>query len=635
MVSSTDIIACPHCGTANRAQAAFCVSCGFSLSGAAKRTCPNCGAAVVTGESFCSHCGKMLPVGNNGVTPVVEAGRARGGGTGQLPPNTTLRDRYLVLRRIAVGGMGAVYEATDLINGKRWAVKEMSESSLLPDEREQAISDFQREATILRTLDQPNLPKVADLFNIGGRYYMVMEFVAGRTLQAVIDQTAAPLEWRRVHAIADQLCDVLDYLHSQRPPIIYRDLKPGNIMLVTDSRGKETVKLIDFGIARFHQPGKTRDTTTFGTAGYAPPEQYGRDQTDARSDIYALGATLHHLLTHRDPGLNPFNFGPIRDVNPSVPLVGEQAILKAVSTDAAARWPDVASFKRGMQGQPETKAANKPTKQQRPPAASGPLTSERRKREDVAAAAERALVRPRLVLSSSELDFGVVRPAEAKARRSDVGLVQRHMKVSLVNSGGGALVGRVQPNKPWLQADLDTFDTARGGNVRSIDVALRPERLPLVRKRMPIANVYRPLVRLVRRGVDNHNVRPLLLAAVAFCALLVVAGVFGGWVALALILGLILLPQLLVAWYAAHVYLYVPVAGEQVASLNIISNGGERAIKVRAKSIPTRWQQVRGYALLTTALTLEAASAALLIWQQLGGWLLPDPSVVLRSWFGG
>jgi serine/threonine protein kinase len=548
--------------------------------------------------------------------------------------------------------MGAVYETTDLINGKRWAVKEMSESSLLPDEREQAVSDFQREATILRTLDHPNLPKVADLFNIAGRYYMVMEFVAGRTLQQVIDDSPNPLDWKRVQPIAMQLCDVLAYLHRQNPPIIYRDLKPGNIMLLRDDQGNERVKLIDFGIARFHQPGKTRDTTTFGTAGYAPPEQYGRDQTDARSDIYALGATLHHLLSHRDPGLNPFNFGPIRDVNPSVPPEVEKAILKATSTDAASRWPDAASFKAAMLGQAETKIQAKPTKEQRADSASrslpptnraadlasraadnpsrtrsGPLTSAQKRRADTVAAGERALVQPRLILSSNELDFGAVRPAEVKARRSDVGLIQR--RVSLVNAGSGTLLGKVRSNKPWLQPDLSTFDTTQGGSVRSINVGLRGDRLPLARKRQPIANVYRPLYRVLRRNTARRNLTLALLAV----ALLAVAFAFGGWPALGIIAGVMLLPQLLVLWYAAHVYLFIPTVGEQVATLSIVSNGGERAVKVRATAEPTRWQILSGHLLLGTALAFEAIIAALLIWQQLSGWLLPDIGVTLRSWF--
>ncbi len=618
------------------------------------RSCPHCSHPITSSEAYCENCGQSLGKSGNGVTPLADVSRARAGGTGQLPPNTTLRDRYLILRRLAVGGMGAVYEASDLINGKRWAVKEMSESSLLPDERDQAISDFQREATILRTLDHPNLPKVADLFNIGGRYYLVMEFVAGRTLQQVIDDAPNPLDWKRVQPIATQLCDVLAYLHGQQPPIIYRDLKPGNIMLVRDGKGNEQVKLIDFGIARFHQPGKTRDTTTFGTAGYAPPEQYGRDQTDARSDIYALGATLHHLLTRRDPGLNPFNFGPIRDVNPSVPAEVEKAILKATSTEAAARWPDANSFKAAMLGRAETKTQAKPTKEQRVEpvsrsatptprtatqvqanraaatpirASNGPLTSAQKRRDDTAAAEERALVQPRLILSSNELDFGAVRPADVKARRNDVGLIQR--RVSLVNAGSGSLLGKVRSNKAWLQPDLSTFDTTQGGNVRSINVSLRHDRLPLARKQQPIANVYRPLYRVASRNRARTNLMLALLVAAA----LALAYALGGWLPLAIIAGVALLPQMLALWYVAHVYVFVPTVGDQMATLSIVSNGGERQVKVRATAEPTRGQILRGHLLLGAALTLEGIIAALLIWQQFSGILLPDIGVALRSWF--
>ena len=193
-----------------------------------------------------------------------------------------------------------------------------------------AVAQFRREAQLLRRLRHPNLPPVSDEFAIGDRNYLVMEYVPGSTLQQMLDRGEGPFPESRVVAWANQLCDVLDYLHRQQPPIIFRDLKPANIMI--DREG--TVKLIDFGIARLFTPGKSRDTTTLGTPGYAAPEQYGKGQTDARSDLYALGATLPFLLTARDPADEPFKFPPARRLNPAVPAELEAVVARAVATNA-------------------------------------------------------------------------------------------------------------------------------------------------------------------------------------------------------------------------------------------------------------------------------------------------------------
>ena len=140
---------------------------------------------------------------------------------------------------------------------------------------------------------------------------------------------------------ADQICDVLSYLHSYNPPVIFRDLKPGNIMISPDEK---TTKLIDFGIARVFKAGATKDTSKLGTPGYAPPEQFGKNQTDARSDIYALGALLHQLLTLRDPGTQVFSFPPVRSINPKVSPRVDQTIQKAVANNPDQRWQSAKEF---------------------------------------------------------------------------------------------------------------------------------------------------------------------------------------------------------------------------------------------------------------------------------------------------
>jgi serine/threonine protein kinase len=267
--------------------------------------------------------------------------------SGNIPSGVVLKRRYKILRKIAQGGMGAVYESTDLTDplGHRWAVKEMSPASLPTNERSQAIADFRREAQMLHTVKHPNLPLVVETFEEMGKHFLVMEFIAGHTLLNIVDNTVGYLPEERVMVWARQLFDVLHYLHTQNPPIIYRDVKPANVMLMEST---ERIKLIDFGIARFHKQGKAQDTEAFGTAGYAPPEQYGKGQTDQRSDVYALAATLHHLVTKHDPSLNPFNWLPARRLNPGVSPALENALMVATSLDPAKRFQSIAEFGRAV-----------------------------------------------------------------------------------------------------------------------------------------------------------------------------------------------------------------------------------------------------------------------------------------------
>jgi serine/threonine-protein kinase len=232
------------------------------------------------------------------------------------------------MEKVAQGGMGAIYKARDRrLQGKVVAVKEMSESAVAQAERQQVLESFQREAELLARLEHPNLVRVTDRFQENAHHYMVMEFIEGQTLQKMLKERSEPFPEEQVLNWADQLCDVLSYLHSQKPKIIYRDIKPANVMVLA---GSDQVKLIDFGIARFHKLGKKRDTIEFGTDGYAPPEQYGKAQTDERSDVYALGAMLHQLLTLREPMTKPFHFPPARNLNPKISRRVDTAIAKAL-----------------------------------------------------------------------------------------------------------------------------------------------------------------------------------------------------------------------------------------------------------------------------------------------------------------
>jgi serine/threonine protein kinase len=259
-----------------------------------------------------------------------------------------MADRYVILERIAEGGMSTVYKVQDLrLEGRVAAMKEMSEAAIDPSEREEVLEFFQREAELLASLSHPNLVRVTDRFQENNRHYIVMEFVDGQTLETLLSKRQAPFPETQVLMWADQLCDALAYLHYQEPKIIYRDIKPANVMLLNDMK---TVKLIDFGIARFYKPGKRKDTTEFGTDGYAPPEQYGKGQTDERSDVYALGAMLHQLLTLRDPSTKLFNFPPVRELNPEISERVDIAIAKAVAMKKNNRYTTIGEMRVALMG---------------------------------------------------------------------------------------------------------------------------------------------------------------------------------------------------------------------------------------------------------------------------------------------
>ncbi len=270
-----------------------------------------------------------------------------------LISGTVLQSRYRIIRQIGGGGQALVYLAEDTNLGDLRAIKELThDPNASPQERQAAYDQFQREARVLARLNHPHLARVWDHFRVGDNAYLIMDYIEGQTLQDILDQTAGFLPEAAVQRWGGQLCDVLDYLHRQHPPIIFRDLKPSNVMLDRS----DTVKLIDFGIVRLFQPGKKTDTLRMGTMGYAPPEQYeGQGQTDARSDIYSLGATLHHLLTKRDPTQYPpfsFNTVPPRSLNPAVSPHVEAAITKSLAYDRVQRFQSALEMKRALAGAP-------------------------------------------------------------------------------------------------------------------------------------------------------------------------------------------------------------------------------------------------------------------------------------------
>lgn len=233
-----------------------------------------------------------------------------------LQPGTLLNQRFNILEIVGQGGMGTVYRAEHNHLHVVYAVKEIRGTGIEGTEKQQDLAACEHEAQFLVKLDHPHLPKVTDAFIQNDNFYLVMQFIEGVTLDTRLTAAnGAPLDVLQSVEWGLQIADVLAYLHTQEPPIIFRDLKPSNVMIQPDG----AIKLIDFGIARNFQPGASKDTSLLGSVGYSPPEQFGRGQTDQRSDVYAFGATLHHLVTGRDPALQPFKFAPANTLNRLVP----------------------------------------------------------------------------------------------------------------------------------------------------------------------------------------------------------------------------------------------------------------------------------------------------------------------------
>jgi len=257
-----------------------------------------------------------------------------------IAPHTLIGGRYRVVKALGGGGMKLVYLAEDLrLAARKCALAEMVDTFSSAEAQKQAISAFQREADMLAQLSNEHIPRVFDRFSEGNHHFLVMEYVDGTTLEEQIKQEGGKLPPARVIAVALQVLDTLEYLHRLQPPVIYRDLKPSNIMVT----GEGQAKLIDFGIARHFQP--LSNATMIGTQGYAPPEQY-RGQVETRSDIYALGATMHHAISGRDPAAEaPFSFPPLLKICPDVNARLAAVIDEALAYDVASRLPDAAEFK--------------------------------------------------------------------------------------------------------------------------------------------------------------------------------------------------------------------------------------------------------------------------------------------------
>lgn len=310
-MGSTADLFCNHCGAACPSHARFCPVCGQAISTQESEVLKNSAvppvapsasalararAAEHPPEAPCQLSPSTPPPVVNPAPPIASTPLI------QQPP---LKGQYRLLRKIGSGGYGIVYKATDKKFGNRLvAIKEMSQKGLSPQEIEEASEAFKHEAFLLAGLTHPGLPSIYDYFDEDDRWYLVMSFIEGETLEAYLNRAShRRLPAEKVLQIGNQLAAVLSYLHERRPPVVFRDLKPTNIMRTYDGQ----IYLIDFGIARHFKQGQLKDTMALGSPGYAAPEQYGRVQTTPQADVYSLGVTMHQMLSSLDPSQSPFN----------------------------------------------------------------------------------------------------------------------------------------------------------------------------------------------------------------------------------------------------------------------------------------------------------------------------------------
>ena len=331
---------CPFCKTENRDGVRFCSNCGKELNSAAAVA----NAATVIAPSAASGSSTtQTPGGSIGSRVLTPGARLQGG-------------RYVVKKVLGQGGMGAALLATDIrLDNKPIVIKELISDNTDPAQLQEDVRNFRREMTTLAHINHPLVPKVTDHFPEGSqgnvRYFMVQEYIEGENLEDRMDRTNQPMKEREVLNYASQVLDVLDYLEQQTPPVVHRDIKPANIIIgAKDKRAH----LVDFGIARDDvvRNAKHKQTSALGTPGYAPPEQY-QGNADPRSDLYALAATLHHLLTNSDPrNYSPFSYPPVRSLvqppqqKPSAEI--EKVLTKALNYDINQRYQSAAAMKRDI-----------------------------------------------------------------------------------------------------------------------------------------------------------------------------------------------------------------------------------------------------------------------------------------------
>jgi serine/threonine protein kinase len=324
---------CDECGAANAREATVCFACARPLEAPSEGQDESVSDEEVQTSDTPVYLQITLSADSQRTIQFVQPASS--------PPVPLLHGRYKVLNQVGTGGFGAVYRARDLqANGRMVAIKAIELDTLSASQAIEATDTFNRELNLLSNLDHPHLPTIYEHFIDKNHWYLVMDFIEGEPLDEYLQQIQEPcLPFKQVINVGNQLCDVLRYLHQLHPPVIYRDLKPSNIMRTPGGR----LYLIDFGIARRFKPGQTRDTTPLGSPGFAAPEQYGKAQTTPRSDIYSLGATLYFLLTGYDPANTPFHLPPIRSLCPTLPEPLADLLTSMLALDPADRPASIAA----------------------------------------------------------------------------------------------------------------------------------------------------------------------------------------------------------------------------------------------------------------------------------------------------
>lgn len=352
---------CPYCGTDNSAGETFCTNCGGYLD------------ATNSSPTIVSNSGNVTSTSSTGTT---SAGATTVSGTsGTLTPNTRVQNgRYIVDKILGQGGMGAAVLARDTrVSNKTVVIKELISDSSDPTQLQADVRNFEREVETLANVDHPLIPTVTDSFQEGSHYFMVQEYVAGENLESRMERVNQPMPEQEALAYTSQVLDILDYLGQQTPPIVHRDIKPANIII--GSRDKRA-HLVDFGIARADEAkhSQRKQTSALGTPGYAPPEQY-QGNADGRSDLYALAATLHHLLTNRDPrNYPPFSYPPVRSLNPKLSPDIQSVLERALSIDITKRYQNAAEMKRVIDAILMDRFSSSPDTSNYMRGASGPMT---------------------------------------------------------------------------------------------------------------------------------------------------------------------------------------------------------------------------------------------------------------------
>lgn len=321
-------------------------------------TCPECNSSNRSDARFCMRCG----------TPLKEDEHFLYEKSLRLHPGMLVDGRYKIEKKIGEGGLGRVYLASDSA-GRRYAVKQIRERHEGDDlvEYQLYVRSFQREASILTSLPHPYLPIARDFIMTPDDLLIVMDYIEGKTLSEIQESSPAPLSEKRVLHWAIQVCDALNYLHTKNPPIIHRNIKPKNIVL--EEGEEERVRLIGFGLARHFIPGLEHDEENLGTQGYSPPEQYGLTQTDPRSDLFSLGATMFTLLSKHDPGqyvtmgvndLPEFRYPDLRFLNSLVSPQTSKVVMKALQAQPEERFQSAGEMKSALEAITAQKQASAP-----------------------------------------------------------------------------------------------------------------------------------------------------------------------------------------------------------------------------------------------------------------------------------